>query len=113
MVARPEESRTIVAQPEESRTVVTQPEDAMKNVIEEQAKVEEDEKEDDDDLYTTDEDEEEILFDKRIKFFSKEEDWKVNYSDNISELFSINSLKLKGAVNYLGVHVFVGVHNCF
>lgn len=112
MVAQPEESRTVVAQPEESRTVVTQPEDAMKNVIEEQAKVEEDEEEDDDD-YTTDEDEEEILFDKRIKFFSKEEDWKVNYSDNISELFSINSLKLKGTVNYFGVHVFVGVHNCF
>ncbi|VDI76133.1 E3 SUMO-protein ligase RanBP2 [Mytilus galloprovincialis] len=75
VVAQPEESRTVVAQPEESRTVVTQPEDAMKNVIEEQAKVEEDEEEDDDD-YTTDEDEEEILFDKRIKFFSKEEDWK-------------------------------------
>ncbi|XP_076112792.1 uncharacterized protein LOC143080689 isoform X3 [Mytilus galloprovincialis] len=75
VVARPEESRTVVAQPEESRNVVTQPEDAMKNVIEEQAKVEEDEEEDDDD-YTTDEDEEEILFDKRIKFFSKEEDWK-------------------------------------
>ncbi|XP_071172819.1 E3 SUMO-protein ligase RanBP2-like [Mytilus edulis] len=75
VVAQPEESRTVVAQPIESRTVVTQPEDAMKNVIEEQAKVEEDEEEDDDD-YTTDEDEEEILFDKRIKFFSKEEDWK-------------------------------------
>ncbi|CAG2242087.1 NUP358 [Mytilus edulis] len=75
VVAQPEESRTVVAQPEESRTVVTQPEDAMKNVIEEQVKVEEDEEEDDDD-YTTDEDEEEILFDKRIKFFSKEEDWK-------------------------------------
>ena len=37
---------------------------------------EEEEYDDDDDDYTTEE--EEILFDKRITFFSKEDDWKVN-----------------------------------
>ena len=37
---------------------------------------EEKEYDDDDDDYTTEE--EEILFDKRITFFSKEDDWKVN-----------------------------------
>ncbi|CAC5400281.1 RANBP2 [Mytilus coruscus] len=75
VVKQPANSRTVVTQPEESKAVVKQPDESRKDFTEEEVKVEEEEE--DDNEYSTDDDSEEIVFEKRIKFFSKDVGWKV------------------------------------
>ncbi|XP_063441478.1 E3 SUMO-protein ligase RanBP2-like isoform X2 [Mytilus trossulus] len=74
MVPQPAESHSVVLQPEELHIVVSQPEESKVDITKKDVSVEE---EGDEDENSTDEDETLVtLFDKRIKFFSKEVGWK-------------------------------------